>query len=325
MNKTKVRNHVLVWVLYWLASYISFSNNYQDTPLTRFIVDALLETVIFYICVYKLISPNFPQKYLKTIGQIVGFLFLVSILKLFILDFIHPQVSDKDTAYKLGYTIGANIRSHIIIVFFAFLYWFYIKAVKEEKMRRRAEVNFLKAQINPHFLFNTLNFVYNDISKLSPKSGEAIMALTRMMRYSVESTKADLITLSKELEAIQEYLDLQQLRFGEKLALNYTKTGSFGFMAFPPLVLVSLIENAFKYGVHDDPDNPIDIKLNITSQGLHFTCKNKKRLDFSDKETTSVGITNINRRLEMAYANGFTLFTNDNNSHYEVVLDVKWI
>ena len=227
--------------------------------------------------------------------------------------------------------VGLDVWRFTSATFYSFAYWYYLKSIQEEKQRRhteekllKAEIDFLKAQINPHFVFNTLNFVYNDVTKTNPTSGDAILSLTKLMRYSVESTKSEHSTVAKELEAIGEYIRLQKIRFGESLALNYTQSGNLLFFTLFPLVLLSIIENAFKYGVHDDHSDPIVIDIKVSSLGLSFLCRNKKRMDFQDKETTAVGNKNIKRRLEMSYPDNSVFKTQDSETHFEVLLDIKW-
>ena len=145
------------------------------------------------------------------------------------------------------------------------------------------------------------------------------------MRYSVESTKNEKSSLVKEIEAISEYINLQSIRFGNNLYVNFTQGGVILFFSIPPLILVSLVENAFKYGIHDDPEHPIEIDVKVSHVGLTFLCKNKKRLDFVDRETTSVGLENVRRRLEMAFPERFTLNTTNSNFFYEVNLDILWV
>ncbi|MCD8540419.1 MAG: histidine kinase [Leadbetterella sp.] len=167
--------------------------------------------------------------------------------------------------------------------------------------------------------------MYNEVADLNSRSGEAILSLTRLMRYSVESTRNELNTVEKELEAIEEYLKLQQLRFGDRLALKYSRHGRLLFFSVPSLVLISLVENAFKYGIQDDPADPIELDVRVDSSQLTFRCRNKKRLYFTDKETTAVGLTNIRRRLEIAFPDHFELKIKDSTDYFEVNLEISWI
>lgn len=333
-KKGKIAGHVIIWIAFWTTDFLfSYGFDRGETAVMPFIFNALTNTGYFYICVFYIILPNFSKSITLT------FICIFMLLLVFI--FAKMEI---EKLIKTGNYINIVERKGTIIpylsfefwrysymTFFSFAYWYYIKSIREEQLRRiteeklfKTEIAFLKAQINPHFLFNTLNFVYNDVAGLSSRSGEAILSLTRLMRYSVESTKSEQNTVEKELEAVEEYLKLQKLRFGDRLALKYTKHGNLFFFSIPPLVLISLVENAFKYGIQDDLTDPITIDIRVDSSGLNFRCRNKKRLDFIDKETTAVGHTNIRRRLEMAFPGHFDLKTLNSTTHFEVELEIIW-
>ncbi len=333
-RKEKIIGQIIIWVTFWATDFL-FTYGYQrgSTEIVPFVLNALTNTIYFYVCVFFVILPNFSK------SKVLTFIYIFALLMTFLLakmeiekiletDNYSPLIEKKGTVIPY---ISFELWRYSYMTFFSFAYWYYIKSIREEKLRRiteeklfESEIAFLKAQINPHFLFNTLNFVYNDVAGLSSRSGEAILSLTRLMRYSVESTMNEQTTVEKELEAVEEYLGLQKLRFGERLALEYTREGTVFFFSFPPLVLISLVENAFKYGVQDEHNDPICIRVRVDSCGLTFSCRNKKRTDFMDMETTGVGHTNIKRRLEMAYGQDFDLDTRESDTHFEVDLEVIW-
>lgn len=325
-NKKAIRYHITWWwVFYTIDYFFAFFTNDILSPL-RYIENVFFVTIWFYIATYAIFLPSLPH-FFRTVLKLILFLSIFIMLKL---GFDVAIGFVQEGKYKTSFFY--ELWRFSTMSFYAFAYWIYLQSLKEQKLRReteakllKSEIGFLKAQINPHFLFNTLNFVYNDVSNVSTRSGEAIMSLTKMMRYSVESTTTDKSSLSKETEGIEEYLKLQRLRFGDNLMLSYVKSGNFMLYAFPPLVLLSIIENAFKYGVIDDAQNPIDINLSVNQDRLSFRCQNKKRMDFIDKETTAVGLANIEKRLEIAYNTHFDLRIHDDTEIYEVLLTVNWI
>lgn len=335
INKEKIINQAIIWIAFWTTDFL-FTYAFQQwkTAVIPFIFNSLTNTIYFYICVFLIILPTFPKSKTLTFTAILILLLTFVFTKMGIewslkTDNYITIVEKKGTI--LPY-ISFEFWRYSYMTFFSFAYWYYIKSIREEKLRRiteeklfETEIAFLKAQINPHFLFNTLNFVYNDVAGLSSRSGEAILSLTRLMRYSVESTKNEQTTVEKELEGVEEYLKLQKLRFGERLALTYSRHGNLFFFSIPPLVLMSLVENAFKYGIQDEVSDPIEIEVRVDARGLTFRCRNKKRLDFVDHETTAVGLTNIRRRLEMAFSNHFDLKTVDSTTHFEVDLQIIWV
>lgn len=324
-NKKTIQYHIIWWCIFYIVDYFFAFFINESISTLRYIANVFFVTIWFYIATYAIFLPSLPHIF-RTVLKLIPFLSIFILLK-FGFDVAIGFV--QEGKYKTSFFY--ELWRFSTMSFYAFAYWIYIESLKEQKLRReteakllKSEIDFLKAQINPHFLFNTLNFVYNDISKLSRKSGESILLLTKLMRYSVESTKSEQSTVGKEIQAIEEYINLQALRFGDKLSVEYTKKGSLFLFTLPPLILLSIVENAFKYGVIDDPENPIVIEIDVSRKALHFSCKNNVRLDFHDKETTSVGLSNIKRRLEMTYGENFELVTDNNEKVFEVDLKINW-
>jgi two-component system LytT family sensor kinase len=333
-KRSEIKIHVLAWSLYYL---IDFAFVVGFTPhMATDVVFTYFSTIILYSsCFYFIVEINKKYLPIKKVNAL-----LISILSVFVAAFINC-IWD---LYVLKYHMSIekfNVSPWNLYLFetwrfstaglYAFAYWIYLQRVKEQKLHREtekqlyyAEVAFLKAQINPHFLFNTLNFVYSDVAEKSTRAGNAIMSLTKLLRYSVESTKHDNSSLRKEVEAITEYLVLQDLRFDQKNYVEFTKSGLFLLFAIPPLILLSLVENAFKYGIIDNPEHPIKINLTADKDSLNFKCKNLKRLDFKDKETTSVGLENIQRRLKLTFEDDYKLLVNEDEYYYEVDLNIIW-
>ncbi len=333
-HKSLIKQHAIGWGIFYLVDF--FFLVATNDEVNRSTIIYYISTVFFYIlsfyAVVSLFIKNLPQR--KGKAMILAFLVLISVsfLKvlwnIYILEFqgsIDRVARSPINAYAL------ELWRFSTSILYAFAYWIYLQRIKEQKRRvdiekqlHKAEIDFLKAQINPHFLFNTLNFVYYDISAISKNSGQAIMGLTKLLRYTVESSKSELTVLKKEIDAIEEYLALQRIRFREKLQVRFKREGMFMFLAFPPLILMSLVENAFKYGIIDDPNNPIDIELNANPEYLYFRCSNLIRLDFKDKETTAVGVDNIIRRMDIFYDDQYDININQTEKSFEVILNVRW-
>lgn len=337
INQTKetIAGQAMIWIAFWATDFL-FTYGFQrgEAAVIPFIFNSITNTVYFYVCVFYIILPHFSRSRALTLATILVLLMAFVFAKMEIEKFLHTNNYTNNIERKgsiIPY-VSFELWRYSYMTFFSFAYWYYIKSIREEQLRRlteeklfQTEIAFLKAQINPHFLFNTLNFVYNDVAGLSRRSGEAILSLTRLMRYSVESTISEQNTVEKELEAVEEYLKLQKLRFGDRLGLNYSRHGSLFLFSIPPLILISLVENAFKYGIQDDLTDPITIDIRVDSSGLTFRCRNKKRLDLMDKEGSSLGYSNIRRRLEMAFSGHFILNTRDSFEYFEVELEIMWL
>lgn len=330
-----IKVHIIVWCIFWMIDYffafaVRAGTMYPHFP---YLINAIFSTVFFYSCVYGIIIPYYLNSRVLVVFLILVLISLFCLLK-FLVEYIFQTETYLQTIKSSGLYfqyLSYELWRYCTMTFFSFAYWFYVKSIREEQLRRhteqlllKGEIDFLKAQINPHFLFNTLNLIYSEVSEISEKAGKAILSLTHLMRFSVESTKHEAIPLEKELEALEEYLDLQKLRFSEGLCLAYEKEGNAIYYSIPPLSLLSVVENAFKYGVISDPENPIRIGIQAHTHTFIFHCKNKIRTDFTDKETTAVGFSNLKRRLQMAFGKNMDLRVIKDSTYYETQLSIVW-
>ena len=150
------------------------------------------------------------------------------------------------------------------------------------------ENDYLKSQINPHFLFNTLSFIHNSVSKFSTTIAESVISLSEIMRYALTATDADgKVELVSEIEHIENFIKLNQARFNQKLSLNFSVFGEISDQRIIPLILITLVENVFKYGNLNDPASPASIILTLNGNELLFITENSKK---RQNNMTSYGI-----------------------------------
>lgn len=188
----------------------------------------------------------------------------------------------------------------------------------------QANYNFLKAQINPHFLHNTLNFLYAKSLPYSEDLSEGILTLSDIMRYALgQSAQKDGKALLKdEIEHMYNVIKISQLRFSNQLKVDFEVKGDLEGAKIIPFVLITLVENAFKHGDLKDQDNPIVIRVNVASNRLYFYCRNKKKT--GPKElSTGIGLENIKKRLELAYGDKYHFLIKDEPGYYttELIID----
>ncbi|HEV9036727.1 MAG TPA: histidine kinase [Puia sp.] len=193
-----------------------------------------------------------------------------------------------------------------------------------EREKLQADYLFLKAQINPHFLHNTLNFLYARALPLSPELSEGILTLSEIMRYSLDHREEEdgKVLLTRELEHVHNVIRLQQLRFGHSLQVRFVLKGDPAGLRILPFILITLVENAFKHGDLRDPDNPAKIELDVSGPGsLHFICSNRKK--GGPKElSTGIGLDNSRRRLELTYGENYSLYIKDQLDFFTVDLTI---
>lgn len=201
--------------------------------------------------------------------------------------------------------------------------WFLNERVQRdlENQRLTAELAFLKSQINPHFLFNSLNSIYSLAYQKSDTTPEAILKLSEIMRYMLYECNDNRVDLSKELQYLHNYIDLQKIRFGNKAFIDFKVMGDVTNQQIVPLLLIAFIENAFKHGVANDVMTPIKLLINVDECKLHFYIQNKKHTHNRDA-IGGIGLTNVQRRLNLLYPGKYTLNIRDTEDTYTCELSI---
>ena len=187
-----------------------------------------------------------------------------------------------------------------------------------EKENIKSELQFLKAQLNPHFLFNSLNTIYALSVKKSPDTSEAIVDLSELMRYMIYEADKDLVPLNKELDYIKSYIQLQRLRLSDSENVSLKITGEDRGRAVPPL----LIENAFKYGTDYKGKTYVKISLIITDASIYLNVKNKIGIFREPTKNSGIGLENIRNQLELIYPGLHNLEVSNDGQDYEVSLTI---
>lgn len=199
--------------------------------------------------------------------------------------------------------------------------WFNNEKVrtKLENEKLIAELAFLKSQINPHFLFNSLNNIYSLAYQKAEKTPEAILKLSEIMRYMLYDSNVDKVPLSDEIRYLENYIELQKLRFKDKIHVKFEIIGNPEGYHITPLVLISFVENAFKHGITTDSNHPILILFNIDPDKLFFQVTNKKS-SLNKDETGGIGLKNVQRRLDLIYKDQYRLHIENKREVYNCEL-----
>lgn len=190
-----------------------------------------------------------------------------------------------------------------------------------ETAKSKAELAALKAQINPHFLFNTLNGIYSLSIEQSPKTSDAIMRLSGMMRYILTESESEYVPLSVEIDYLKQYIELQELRLTDKTNVAITIDGNFTGLNIAPLLLEPFVENAFKYGISTSDTSTIEININSKNSKILFSIQNRSFTIGVD--TSKMGIQNVRQRLQLLYPNKHQLIITELNGFYNVELEIN--
>lgn len=188
----------------------------------------------------------------------------------------------------------------------------------------QSELSFLKAQINPHFLFNTLNNIYALSLKKSDDAPKAIMKLSNLMRQLTNDTSVDYVPFEDEERFIRDYIELQQLRLSSKTTVNYGVEGSYQQLRIAARLLIPFIDNAFKYGVSNHVSSSIDIHFSFTNSLMTFDITNAIQSNKSDvmHASSGMGLVNVTRRLDLLYKNKYRLKQSKTETQFSIHLEI---
>jgi len=267
----------------------------------------------------------------------VAVITLIALLAFFVFTFYFLDDAKKMQELSKSLLIFSYGLSSVVYIGLSLLIAYFIflrderkqrKILEEQKMQLEVEkstanFNFLKAQINPHFLHNTLNFLYAKSLPYSDELSEGILTLSDIMRYALSegNAKDGKAPLKDEIEHVRNVIKINQLRFSNKLNVNFEVEGVLNGYTIIPFVLITLVENAFKHGELKNTDDPIDIKLHVGDNRLYFYCRNRKK-NGPKELSTGIGLQNIQKRLDLAYENNYTFYVKDEAEFYTTELTI---
>lgn len=320
LTKSALRWHVLGWLLYGGYEFLGVFLHHRAGLRTGLWLTAsilLIRFAEFYLC-YLVVYPRLLRsgRAPQLAAALLGVLALYIGARALVEEVIYPAVLgfhnySPDTTVTYYIFDNMFFGSPMIVVSAAlWAGWAAVRRERENQQlraeKRAAEVAFLKTQINPHFLYNTLNMLYSMAYPVAKPVANAILKLSELMRYMLHESPDGQVDLEQEIEYLHNYLALYRLRFPGNLFVDFTVTGEPAGRRVAPLVLIPFVENAIKHGVLDNPDNPVRIRLNVEGEQLHFEVENHRSDDQKDA-ASGIGLPNIVRRLELLYPERHTL------------------
>ena len=341
--KITLRHHVIFWLIYFLLNTLRWGNyfdNYEysfKTTLLGFPIHMILCYLNIFVLMPKFV---FKRKYFLyvffLILSLISMVFIKFNLTYFLISTdIWPEgpavIHDVTFSYSIDMMIG-----ELYVITFVTAIKVTMDSLKEqkrvtalEKTQLETELLFLRSQISPHFFFNTLNNIYSLSIEKSDKTPKLILRLSELMRYLLYETKSKRQSLEKEIICIQNYLDLEQIRYGDLLNINTQIRGNITDKKIAPMLLLSFIENAFKHGANKtNGDVKIDIDFKIVENFLYFTISNPlpktTNKIFDTKNSSGIGLKNVKKRLELGYQpNDYSLVIDSTNKLFVVKLKIK--
>jgi len=276
----------------WASGYLTIVNyGLFEYCLPRFSIRKIFRTIGLIAILIFLFSWGLYQW--RIVGIRAGICTDIIVFKT-----VSAAVADR-MAFSMGALLFFGILRHI------YLHYRLKQSAQQLKIeKQQAELNYLRAQTNPHFLFNTLNNIYSLAREKSDLAADSILQLSKILRYMLYETKGDFIAIEQELKITTDYIALEKLRYDDSLRVNFNHNIEDQQQALPPLLLLPLVENAFKHGVSETRHQPfIDIHLSVHKRQLHFVVKNSTG-EPGDQPANreNIGLTNLRRQLELQYS-----------------------
>ncbi|WP_405208673.1 sensor histidine kinase [Aquimarina sp. LLG6339-5] len=325
--------HIIIWVCFFTLPIVIAIPELDKIRLD-FIFRGLISAILFYIN-YLLLVPKFLLKkkifsyIIISIGFLVSFnLFLKNLYPIPPLEKLEEFLqleNDFSPLRNLKYILPA-IFSFVFFLLggiFSLIVDFYKRdqiAKEVEAKRTETELRFLKTQLNPHFLFNSLNSVYSLVRNKSNEAPEAVITLSELMRYMLYEANQEVVLLKKEIDYIKNYVSLQRLRLANSENVKLLIRGNYENKKIYPLLLISFIENAFKYGTDFKGNTIIDIKIEITENILTMRISNIIGAYRKNEDSSGIGLTNIKNRLKLLYKDAYVLTIEEEVDFYKVDL-----
>ncbi len=305
----------------------------HSPPFQRSFISTCLLLVFFYANYYVFMPRLYvSKKYgLFLLVIIACFLIVVFIPELVMIgrkmgpkpphDFHPPGPPKKSFMFFL---LNHNLFQFLGVFVFSMMLKLRERLKQIETEKTNAELSYLKAQINPHFLFNTLNSIYSLAIQKHDKTADAVVKLSDMMRYVLNDGNKKFVFMEQELNYISNYIELQKMRLTSNVELLYDYEGSVEDKKIAPLVLIPFIENAFKHGVNSEENSRIEIKISIMDTELHLYVKNNcVSINNNTLNKSGLGIENTKQRLQLLYPQSHTLKISKQDNCFIVNLNLN--
>ena len=333
--KYGVLRHLSFWSL-WLLGWACFLTAIWSTFADNFIRIGLWipAFTIFSYPISKIAIPKLllKGKYLVFLGVLIFWLAFGWFLSVYYLKYVSGPVLDlmgkprgDDYTWQCFLcvmTTGACFSSLSLGK-----QWFLKERefLQAQQERITAELQLLKAQVHPHFLFNTLNNIYSFSLDRSPKTPELILKLSSLLSYMLYDCKAEEVRLEKEVQIMKDYIDLEKERYGNTIEISWTVEGDIRDTFISPLLMLPFLENAFKHGASEQIEKPwMGVDISVSNNTLKFKIANSKNEYISlNNNGNGIGINNVKKRLEFLYPGKYELKINDEGDFFSVSLMVK--
>ena len=334
--KYRIWAHIATWTLlylFWVTVLQNRSLTFSRTLTVQFCYLAFIAGNYYFDLYFAIPRFLYRRKYilfgLSVIGGILAGSFLRTLLALYMSTHVFQPGSRAPEFQGVFLNSLLNIAFWAIVILAVHLviekirFRKYIDSIEKEKTKN--ELDFLKAQFNPHFLFNSINSIYGHIDKTNPTARNMLLTFSEMLRYQLYECNVDSISIDKEVHYIRNYVALQQIRKEEDLVVRLAISKEIKGFNIAPLLFIAFIENAFKYVSTAADENKVEISLDKKEENLVLfrVFNTKERNTGSAIKDGGIGIVNVKRRLELLYPGRHDLQIKDAEKTYEVNLEIR--
>jgi signal transduction histidine kinase len=331
--KTKPTMAQLQWIIWIFVFLVIALSLMQMDPFEQAVIYAFLNTCFYAAIVYGNISLLYPlyQKgnVFLYIVAVTGLLLAMGALRIVISLHVYnlwfaqqPERLSLKAFYNSVF--GGLMVFMLSFVFRIAIAYFTLKQQSEEMIaqRKQAELNLLKSQVQPHFLFNTLNNIYYEAYLEAPRTARLIERLSDIMRYFVDESPKQKVRLATEAQFLENYIALEKIRIRHEIDINFITRYDTN-VTVPPMLLMTFVENIFKHGIDKSSShNKMEISLIQENQRLTFTTTNTLPEQPQNAPSTGFGISNLRQRLELLYGNNFQLETSTVDMLFKASLNI---
>ena len=330
-KKNRILLHLAFWVMVVLVYTVFFSRKSENFWLTFFFIGLLTPVTILatYFLNYLLVPLYLLRRKYVRFGlyfayTLLGMVYLNMVI--LVVTFISMADYNWSNMNPLIVDIPFIMSAMLMVVFMAaairlvFL-WFDAERNNQRLMLEKldAELKFLKAQIHPHFFFNTLNNLYYLTLEKSDNAPDVVLKLGELFNYMLYECTPRLVPLEKELAQVRNYIDLEMLRYEDRLDVEVNVTGEIKGQMIAPLLLINLLENSFKHGIMKNTKNSwIKMDVDVGENGISISLKNSKRK--SERENGGIGLQNLKKQLELVYKQHELIKVSESETEYAVNL-----
>ncbi|PZO28542.1 MAG: histidine kinase [Flavobacteriaceae bacterium] len=337
-KQKEIAIHVIYWLIFLFGYFVKLKPENEFIlsfdEITYFDLSYIFVTVsTFYLNYVFMLKKFFDIKMVSKllIGLVLIFIYFIT-TRYFIEEIVFPYTIGTGNYFEgtsFGYYIFDNLHWGSKPVITSTIIWLvinFIRTLQNEVLlneeKKKAEIQFLKSQINPHFIFNTLNNIYSMVFRKSEQALPAIEKLSEIMRFTTYETQKELISIDSELKYIESYIELEKIRNTNEIYISLQLEIEDKNQLIPPYLLLPFVENCIKHGVLDDNKNPILFSVKANHKKLIIEVKNKINKKLKDAHS-GIGLTNLEKRLEYYFPNRHTFKVTNDENYFESYLEIK--